>query len=408
MEVANKFMRAIIYEPLPDVNRAPFIRDLYCNLEKLGCSCCILTEEKVIYTIKNKLTKKGVLDNRIHIANFLDGLKVRVFDERRIYSGVDNLNLKEKKSTLSLLRKEWFKREFERIEPDTVYIWNGSHDHQSDIIEFLRDKKCKVVYAEMGWLPQHKHFYLDDKGIHSNSSIASKTFTKPTNSEKSTYRDIVNSLLDNTYRDIKENDKKILVPLQIEGDTNITHHSHYQNMEQFIREIVEWVPSDYNIVFRPHPKDTKSLMINDLPDNCSMTSEGDIYQLILESSIIIGINSTVLIEALALGKKVIAFGQGIFNGCDDVVRIDDFRAVDFSSLKFQDCYRVQFINYLVEERQLSFKELKKVNIDAEKLFLMEKESLPVDIPALRKPLMMVVGRVYELLFKLKYRLKDMF
>lgn len=401
-------MRAIIYEALPDVNRAPFIRDLYRCLEKLGCSCCILTEEKVIYTIKNKLTRKGVLDNRIHIANFLYGLKVRVFSDQNVYHGVDNLNLNEKKSKLSLLRKEWFKKEFERVNPDIVYIWNGSHDHQSDIVDFLREKKCKVVYAEMGWLPQHKYFYLDDKGIHSNSSIANRTFKKPTDSEKSTYRNIVNSLLRNINKEVKENEKQILVPLQIEGDTNITHHSHYQTMEQFIREIVEWVPSDYDIIFRPHPKDSETLMINDLPENCRILSEGQIYQLILESSIIIGINSTTLIEALALGKKVIAFGNGVFNGCDDVVKVDDYRAVDFSNLKFQHCYRIQFINYLVEERQISFKELEKINIDEEKLFVEGKEPIPVEIPPLRKPLMMMVGKVYELLFKLKYRLKDIF
>ena len=88
-------------------------------------------------------------------------------------------------------------------------------------------------------------------------------------------------------------------------------------------------------------------------------SEGNIYQEILESSAVIGVNSTVLLEACLLGKPVYSFGKHIYTGNNIVHELtltDEFPA-KFSSKTTGDKFESFFWD-LVFNRQISLDKLK--------------------------------------------------
>ncbi|WP_018248081.1 capsular polysaccharide export protein, LipB/KpsS family [Orenia marismortui] len=115
----------------------------------------------------------------------------------------------------------------------------------------------------------------------------------------------------------------IFVPFQVANDSQTLVHSEFNNMMEFATVVIEAVEK-YNknnpdnrmsIVFKEHPMDVGKVNYDKFHQKYSnnkdiiFVKEAQTKELIKDSKLIITINSTVGIEALEMGKKVICLGR---------------------------------------------------------------------------------------------------
>lgn len=204
--------------------------------------------------------------------------------------------------------------EMERFKPDYVLVFNGSHPHRYAATR-LFEKRWKVVYAENGWLPQGDNIYLDSLGVNSRSSIAQAHFDPPDTPEgrkddESTARFLRKMFAPKKLKIALPKDY-ILVPLQLENDTSIVQDSPYfKSMRSFVN-YVAWHFNDHPILVKPHPKDSTNWNIGGVTIIDKTIPMND---LVPDAKLVIGINSTSLIEALVHHKPVVALGRNVASG----------------------------------------------------------------------------------------------
>jgi len=179
-------------------------------------------------------------------------------------------------------------------------IWNGKQ-HYGPLISNLCEKRgIPKCYIEWGMLPQSETFFIDPYGFCS-SSILAKDLSWVNN-------DDINFMLnkrDQLQSKYKINcEDYILVPLQIENDTQILHYSKYNNMYEFIEDIKNMYPNT-RIVVKTHPKSGAKRQI----DGVEIIQNGDFLELASKASVVVGITSTVLYESAILGVPVVALGD---------------------------------------------------------------------------------------------------
>ena len=317
-------MRILIYEALPDINRAPFIARLAGALQRQGHEVLLALEERLIYTLKGALTEQGVIDCRGVICAFIASnraLRYTVLPTAaHWYSGVTPSNLEAKLKELSSMRAAHFADLFDRFRPDLAMIWNGQAEHQQDFMAWLRAAGgCQTLFLEWGWFPQREFFYWDRDGVNARCSIARRPSPPLDDAQREQIR-AWKSAYTEAYRTVVERRKQILVPLQVDTDTNVTLHSPFASMAEFLQHLAAAVRPDYDVIVRPHPMASYPYDIDCGRANFRVDRHSPLYELIAASEYVIGINSTVLLEALAFEKKVFAFGRGIFCGSNAVGR----------------------------------------------------------------------------------------
>ena len=404
-------MNILIYEPLPDANRAPFIRNLYKAFEKMGANCTILTEYNVIYTLNAQMTPKGVLDNTFPLNHYFQNLCVRVLPhEKALYKNVNDLNLGERVEIIRQKRRDYWASIFKSLSPNRIFIWNGNHDHQQDFIEFLKstNQLNKLFFSEMGWLPQKAHFYLDSEGINGSSSIAKHQYLPLTDSQT---REVQAWKSINTPKtNVKEVSKRVLVPLQIDTDTNITHFSKFSSMQDFLNFLSDWIPADYQVIVRPHPLAQGQLNTLLIPNSFQVNSEDSLMELISSAEIVVGINSTTLIESALMGKKVIACGSGIFDSYKGIVNICRDAPPKFTEVEYCLNDLDDFLHYLIFSKQIRFDTLEEetlTNFKQALPFAIEESRLghSNDTPLLRTSLLTrLISFLYCSAFHFKQKL----
>jgi hypothetical protein len=183
---------------------------------------------------------------------------------------------------------------------DFAYLYNGEYDIAHPIKNHLRNLKVLHAMMEIAWFPQSEHWYFDPQGTNGNSSLHTDPLDWVTqehydklHTKRIEYRE-GRTLSDEGY---------ILVPLQLVNDT-ASQWSPFKYTGEIIHHIRKCYP-ERRIIFRRHPKDPKRY--EDL--NLGTAGEGDFKELICAASIVIGINSTVLLESALMGKKTIALGK---------------------------------------------------------------------------------------------------
>jgi hypothetical protein len=210
--------------------------------------------------------------------------------------------------------------------PDHVHlIWGMSHSVETYMDLALLDN---VFFMENGWFTQSTGCYMDKKGPNGISSIRGSLSLNGRLSDAVAGE--VLAFVENLHRKLnvrpaKEQTPYLFVPLQVEKDTQLLFWSgcdaYYPNRQVwFIDRVCEAFP-DMKIIIRPHPLDAET------PDmirrhsigfrrhkDIHFRAERSSYDWIAGSVGVVGINSTVLMEALTLAKPVCAMGWGIFSG----------------------------------------------------------------------------------------------
>ncbi len=144
--------------------------------------------------------------------------------------------------------------------------------------------------------------------------------------------------------------------MQDESDTNITVASPFKKMSDFIKLLAEKYPS-YNFVVRPHPSGKP----DDLPQLNNVKYQDikvDIYKDLHKYGLVMGINSTLLLESVLLGIPVCAFGVGIGTGTGVFYELDKNNLPeDFSEISINSDLAKSYLSFLISDRQIHKKNL---------------------------------------------------
>ena len=242
--------------------------------------------------------------------------------ERKVLSG-SGLNLMQSK--LLELRARWYYAKdialLKRSMPKAVVVWNGLMFRRSMFVAAARSLGIKTVFMENGLLPDTT--VCDSMGINANNSV-------PRYAEFFRQLDVaqMDDKVDLVVREAKQPKKSsgkqlperfIFVPFQVDTDSQIIIFSPWiKTMKQLFDAMLKAVngSGELKLVFKEHPssKIDYAFLHNELPDEIGIfANEYSTQELIEQSEAVVTINSTVGIESLLYGKKVIVLGQAFFN-----------------------------------------------------------------------------------------------
>ncbi|NVK39651.1 MAG: hypothetical protein HWE39_00280 [Oceanospirillaceae bacterium] len=226
-----------------------------------------------------------------------------------------------------------------REKPDFCFIWGGRTEADRKTAQQVKEysSRCRIIYSEAGWFPQRDRIYFDLEGTNADASF-SKRLTGEDNIQDRERANFIRMRNRIVRRDLGLNPfarvspfrieppdirKKILVPLQDEQDTNIICSSPFKTMRAFVEYLSATYPQ-YRFVVRQHPR----APVSNLPalDNVEYQDKSvDLFRQFDDIGLVIGINSTVLLQAAMHNKTVIALGEGIASagGCVYPMDVDN-------------------------------------------------------------------------------------
>ncbi len=251
---------------------------------------------------------------------------------------------------------------------EIVAIWNGNKLRQAIVVQAAKCLGRKCAYFENGLLPNTTT--LDFKGVNAfNSLPRHREFYSDLQFDENIK--LPSQLVARAPEGAKTNHSKladlpesfIFVPFQVNTDSQITIHSPWiRNMEHLFEVIAavqkQLRDSGVTFVFKEHPssgqdyqhlhqrvKNEKHLMF---------ANEVNTQELIEKSAAVITINSTVGLEALLLGKKVVVIGDA-FYGIEGLARnaetekdlVDVLN--DINQWQPDEKLRGNFLRYIKEE-----------------------------------------------------------
>lgn len=212
-----------------------------------------------------------------------------------------------------------------QIQPDTISIvWNGRHYRNAN----------NIIYCEHGWLPRDA-YQISPSGINADSHIAPYVWNGQalTDTDRAAVKAHIESLKSEatsehaqSYTSTLEPVAKdlpaefLLVPLQIEQDTNIVHHAprNLRKMQALIDLISKSNPP-FPVIFKQHPSDQRynrhlRLRLRRNIDSLRPHSQGNIHQILKcgRCKGIISLNSNVVHDGFLWDVPSIVLGRNIW------------------------------------------------------------------------------------------------
>tara|TARA_B100001778_G_C18592556_1_gene632991 strand:- start:1313 stop:2149 length:837 start_codon:yes stop_codon:yes gene_type:complete len=189
-----------------------------------------------------------------------------------------------------------------------VVIWNGMQQLGPLVTNLCDMRNIPKCYIEWGMLPQKQTYFIDPTGFCGKSILCKDISWVNENDLVKLYE----TRLDLQDKYPISDEGYILVPLQIENDTQILQFTKYRNMEEFIKDIEYMYPNN-KIIVKTHPQSTAKRQF----DRAVIAPQKDFMLLASRASLVVGLTSTTLYEAAILGKPVVALG-------DHPLRYNDF------------------------------------------------------------------------------------
>jgi len=218
------------------------------------------------------------------------------------------------------------------IQPDMVIVWNGLYSKRAVYVKAAHYLKIPLYYAEKGMLPNS--WYIDAQGVNLLSSVAGQremdlgvslatigqfkqriqtidrkgesAWEQPQRQESALIRKNLG---------LKENQKVLFFPGQVDHDTNIVLFSkHFLNSLDALKWLVNGLPNDeFFIVAKPHPKGNANLEAFEkvLANKGLVLQKINVLDAIELADCVVSINSTIAFEAAVRAKPVLLLGQGL-------------------------------------------------------------------------------------------------
>lgn len=196
---------------------------------------------------------------------------------------------------------------------DKLIVFNGSAKETVAQTMYLKSVfEEDMFFMERGWLPQKNNVYIDSCGCGGRSALAQKKLTGENKVAK------IKELY-TRHEDKYQN--YILVPLQLEHDTSVTIDSPiFKTMNQLVRYVKYSFPS-WRIIVRPHPLQKHGEHLSGI----EYVYDKSTVELAQNARMVIGINSTSLIESMMFNVPVFMFGKGVLDGSIPVNEKPDFK-----------------------------------------------------------------------------------
>lgn len=202
-------------------------------------------------------------------------------------------------------------------------VWNGRRHRFNGI----------TLYCEHGWLPRWE-YQISPRGINADSHFApfqwdGEPLTTTQKKELERHLEEIRQGGPANYQYMQTNFEAItrlpeaffLVPLQMEGDTNIQRHvpPHFRRIQCFI-DFIERSNPPYPIIFKQHPADVRRgnqqlrLRLNRRQDVIRSHDSGNIHQILKSGRCkgIFSLNSNVVHDGLIWGIPSIVLGKNIW------------------------------------------------------------------------------------------------
>jgi hypothetical protein len=247
----------------------------------------------------------------------------------------------------------------EKFSPDFVFCWNGSSPGDLITATMAGAYNAKMVFSEQGWFPQSTTLYFDMTGTNARCSIRYGTF--PAVDDKTRTRFVasrraymeamgVTSLFDvDSFRILPPDlAKPAFVPLQDERDLNIKQDAPFRTMDEFLGYLVKKWPG-VQLRVRPHPK-YPNPKLSDYPSVTMDNPKKPMFQSLSECGVVIGINSTTLLESALLGKTVVSFGESLATGTGLLHDARPGDEVDLSSIVIDNDRAERTLNRLLAKQ----------------------------------------------------------
>lgn len=211
----------------------------------------------------------------------------------------------------------------DQFEPDFVFCWNGSSSGDQITASLAAASGAQMVYSEQGWFPQSNTIYFDMTGTNARCGTRHKSYKELSQKDRINFINARNNYIDGcnishlyTAHNFRvappDPSKPIFVPLQDERDLNIVKDSPFKTMDAFLGYLSNtWPELQFRV--RPHPKFPHPKL--SYYSNVEMDDPKQaMFESLASCGMVMGINSTTLLESALLGKTVVAFGESLASG----------------------------------------------------------------------------------------------
>lgn len=187
----------------------------------------------------------------------------------------------------------------------SILVWNGSTELFAPVLAQCRALGRNITFAECGFFPQKGYFYFDKVGVNLKSQLNDDDLSWLTEADYAHLQATKDSFFEGIDAYSPGYDY-IFVPLQVPNDSNVLNHSSFQQgMQAFIDTVITDFPN-HNILFKAHPKDR---LATEYDYRSGESIDLDSRSLILGAKEVVGINSSVLLEAALAYKPVFTYGE---------------------------------------------------------------------------------------------------
>lgn len=188
------------------------------------------------------------------------------------------------------------------FKPDKIVFFNGHGSDTHAALTYLRSLFDTVI-IELGWIPQNANLYIADNLAPHSSFIMDMPVDIPPPELadlKKSYSPIYDASLP---------EKFIFVPAQLDFDTSITISSPvFKDCSSFLSSLL-YFADGIPVVIKNHPK---QLEAPPRPQGALVyTGTSRSIDLAAQATLVAGITSTVLTEALLFNRHVFSFGHTV-------------------------------------------------------------------------------------------------
>jgi len=203
---------------------------------------------------------------------------------------------------------------------NVIVVFNGTHPKYNKIIKQAKNRNIKVIYIELGWLPQRPYNQVDFSGINADASWVN------------------NKLPDRQYLPLKlRNNNKLLVPLQNDRDVSIRCQSPwFADMFGFLKHLKKC--SCMHIVVRKHPrhaKKTDKQILKFVANNrkISWDKSATFLDALKGVRAVATVNSTAGLEAINAGYPVLCYGRAVYRREDVAICLENSKDDSKAAIK---------------------------------------------------------------------------
>jgi PAS domain-containing protein len=221
--------------------------------------------------------------------------------------------------------------------PEVAAVWNGNTLESRAFAHLARTHGAAVFYLERGLLPDS--LVIDPRGVNAESYLCTEVWqeiaaTPPEEASLSATRRYLEEVIRAGRSIVNQPEamspaevraglglppqaKFILVPAQIDWDTNIIYHSPLFKTNTEVLEAIKAALTgreDCFIVFKPHPEEPKQIDFQALlGERGRVTTEINLHSLLAAADLVVVRNSTVGLEAVAHRKPTAVLGRAIYS-----------------------------------------------------------------------------------------------